>query len=352
MNIVVLAGGLSTERDVSFVTGNGVANALREHGHKVILLDVFMGYSDKEEDLTGIFERSMEVSVKPAGITAQVPDLSAVKKSRKDQSGCLFGPNVIALCRMADIVFLALHGENGEDGRIQAAFDLFGVKYTGTGYLGSAVAMDKSLSKRLFAANGIPTPHGIAMNKANCQWDFRKTGLSLPCVVKPCCGGSSVGISIVRTEEEYQKALESAFYWEEEIILEDYIKGREFSVGVMEGRALPVIEIAPVDGFYNYKNKYAQDGAIETCPASLPEGISIKMQHYAEQAARVLGLDTYSRMDFIMDGNEGIYCLEANTLPGMTPTSLLPKEAQAIGMDYGQLCEEIIRISLKKNPTA
>ncbi len=352
MNIVVLAGGLSTERDVSFVTGNGVANALREHGHKVILLDVFMGYSDKEEDLTGIFERSMEVSVKPAGITAQVPDLSAVKKSRKDQSGCLFGSNVIALCRMADIVFLALHGENGEDGRIQAAFDLFGVKYTGTGYLGSAVAMDKSLSKRLFAANGIPTPHGIAMNKANCQWDFRKTGLSLPCVVKPCCGGSSVGISIVRTEEEYQKALESAFYWEEEIILEDYIKGREFSVGVMEGRALPVIEIAPVDGFYNYKNKYAQDGAIETCPASLPEGISIKMQHYAEQAARVLGLDTYSRMDFIMDGNEGIYCLEANTLPGMTPTSLLPKEAQAIGMDYGQLCEEIIRISLKKNPTA
>ena len=352
MNIVVLAGGLSTERDVSFVTGNGVANALREHGHKVILLDVFMGYSDKEEDLTGIFERSMEVSVKPAGITAQVPDLSAVKKSRKDQSGCLFGPNVIALCRMADIVFLALHGENGEDGRIQAAFDLFGVKYTGTGYLGSAVAMDKSLSKRLFAANGIPTPHGIAMNKANCQWDFRKTGLSLPCVVKPCCGGSSVGISIVRTEEEYQKALESAFYWEEEIILEGYIKGREFSVGVMEGRALPVIEIAPVDGFYNYKNKYAQDGAIETCPASLPEGISIKMQHYAEQAARVLGLDTYSRMDFIMDGNEGIYCLEANTLPGMTPTSLLPKEAQAIGMDYGQLCEEIIRISLKKNPTA
>ena len=352
MNIVVLAGGLSTERDVSFVTGNGVANALREHGHKVILLDVFMGYSDKEEDLTGIFERSKEVSVKPAGITAQVPDLSAVKKSRKDQSGCLFGPNVIALCRMADIVFLALHGENGEDGRIQAAFDLFGVKYTGTGYLGSAVAMDKSLSKRLFAANGIPTPHGIAMNKANCQWDFRKTGLSLPCVVKPCCGGSSVGISIVRTEEEYQKALESAFYWEEEIILEDYIKGREFSVGVMEGRALPVIEIAPVDGFYNYKNKYAQDGAIETCPASLPEGISIKMQHYAEQAARVLGLDTYSRMDFIMDGNEGIYCMEANTLPGMTPTSLLPKEAQAIGMDYGQLCEEIIRISLKKNPTA
>lgn len=348
MNIVVLAGGLSTERDVSFVTGNGVANALREHGHKVILLDVFMGYSDKEEDLTGIFERSMEVSVKPAGITAQVPDLSAVKKSRKDQSGCLFGPNVIALCRMADIVFLALHGENGEDGRIQAAFDLFGVKYTGTGYLGSAVAMDKSLSKRLFAANGIPTPHGIAMNKANCQWDFRKTGLSLPCVVKPCCGGSSIGVSIVRDKEEYKKALEEAFLWEDAILIEDYIKGREFSVAVIEGKALPVIEMAPVEGFYDYKNKYQAGSTVETCPADIPKSVAVEMQHYAEEAARILGLDTYSRMDFLLNEAGEIFCLEANTLPGMTETSLIPQEAAVVGINYRQLCEKLIEISLNK----
>ena len=149
-----------------------------------------------------------------SGITEDAPDLAAVKKSRKDQSDCFFGPNVIAMCRMADIVFLALHGENGENGKVQATFDLYGIKYTGTGYLSSALAMDKSLSKRLFAANGIPTPAGISMKKEECQWEFAKTGLAFPCVVKPCCGGSSIGVSIVRNEKEYQKALEEAFRWE------------------------------------------------------------------------------------------------------------------------------------------
>ena len=143
MKIVVLAGGLSTERDVSLKTGDMVTKALRENGHQVILLDVFMGYSDKEEDLTGIFERSETVSLKVEDIPETAPDLKRVKESRKDQSDVFFGSNVIALCRMADIVFVALHGANGEDGRLQAAFDLFGIRYTGTGYLGSALAMDK-----------------------------------------------------------------------------------------------------------------------------------------------------------------------------------------------------------------
>ena len=224
MNIIVLAGGLSTERDVSFVTGKNVADALRSRGHQVILLDVFMGYSDKPEDLTGIFERSRQVSAAVTGISKEAPDLEAVRKSRKDQSKCLFGPNVIELCRMADIVFMALHGENGEDGRIQAAFDLYGIQYTGTGYLSSAVAMDKGLSKRLFLANCIPTPKGIAMDKETCQWEFAQTGLTLPCVVKPCCGGSSIGVSIVRDEKEYRQALKEAFRWEEKVILESYEK--------------------------------------------------------------------------------------------------------------------------------
>ena len=157
MNIVVLAGGLSTERDVSFKTGDMVSKALRENGHNVILLDVFMGYSDKEEDLTGIFDRTEEVSVQVKDIPETAPDLAKVKASRKDQSDCFFGPNVINMCRMADIVFMALHGENGENGKIQAAFDLFGIKYTGTGYLSSALAMDKGMAKQLFIAGGIPT---------------------------------------------------------------------------------------------------------------------------------------------------------------------------------------------------
>lgn len=348
MNIVVLAGGLSTERDVSFVTGNMVTQALRKNGHKVILMDVFMGYSDKPEDLTGIFERSQEVSVAVNAIPTTAPDLKAVKKSRKDQSDCFFGPNVIDLCRMADITFMALHGENGENGKIQAAFDLFGIKYTGTGYLSSALAMDKGLSKRLFQANQIPTPEGISMKKENRQDDFMQTGLTLPCVVKPCCGGSSIGVSIVRTQEEYRQALEEAFRWEREVIIEDYIEGREFSVGVIDFKALPVIEIAPVEGFYDYKNKYAAGSAVETCPADLPGYVAKEMQQYAEEVAQVLGLDTYSRMDFLLDQKGNIFCLEANTLPGMTPTSLLPQEAQAVGMDFEELCEKLIEISLKK----
>ncbi len=348
MNIVVLAGGLSTERDVSFVTGNEVAKALRKNGHQVILLDVFMGYSDKEEDLTGVFDRAQEVSISVKGISKEAPDLAAVKKSRKDQSDCFFGPNVIAMCRMADIVFLALHGENGENGKVQAAFDLYGIQYTGSGYLSSALAMDKGLSKRLFTANQIPTPLGISMKKENCQWNFEDTGLTLPCVVKPCCGGSSIGVSIVRTKEEYQKALEEAFQWETEVIIEDYIKGREFSVAVIDFKALPVIEIAPIEGFYDYKNKYAAGSAVETCPAEIPEGITKEMQRCAEKVAEVLELDTYSRMDFLLDEENNFYCLEANTLPGMTPTSLIPQEAQAVGMDFQQLCEQIIEISMKK----
>ena len=348
MDVVVLAGGLSTERDVSFTTGNMVSKALRKNGHRVILLDVFMGYSDKEENLDGIFDRSEEVSVKVEGIPETAPDLEQVKKSRKDQSDCFFGPNVIALCRMADIVFMALHGENGENGKVQAAFDLFGIRYTGSGYLSSAIAMDKGISKQFFLVNGIPTPQGIAMSRETREEDFSKTGLTLPCVVKPCCGGSSIGVSIARTEEEYRNALEDAFQWEENIIIEDYVNGREFSVGVVEGKAYPIIEIAPVEGFYDYKNKYKAGSAVETCPAELSEADTKKMQEYAEKVAEVLGLDTYSRSDFLLDENGKMYCLEANTLPGMTATSLLPQEAAVLGISYEQLCENLIQISLKK----
>ncbi len=348
MKIVVLAGGLSTERDVSFKTGDMVAKALRENGHQVIVLDVFMGYSDKKEDITGIFDRSEEVSVKVEGIPEVAPDLAKVKASRKDQSDNFFGPNVIEICQEADIVFMALHGENGENGKIQAVFDLFGVKYTGTGYLGSALAMDKGMAKKLFEHSHIPCPKGAAMKKEDRTDDVETLGVSLPCVVKPCCGGSSIGVSIAHTKEEFKAALDEAFRWENELIIEEYVEGREFSVGVIDFKALPVIEIAPVVGFYDYKNKYKAGSTVETCPADLPEEISAKMQHYAEQVARVLGLDTYSRTDFLLNKNNEIFCLEANTLPGMTPTSLLPQEANVVGMNFNQLCEKLIEVSLRK----
>lgn len=348
MKIIVLAGGLSTERDVSFKTGEMVAKALRENGHQVILLDVFMGYSDKKEELTGIFDRAEEVSVKVEGIPEIAPDLAKVKAQRKDQSDNFFGPNVIELCQMADIVFMALHGENGENGKIQAAFDLFGIRYTGTGYLGSALAMDKGMAKQLFVSNGIPTPKGISLKRGEEQTDLADLGIYFPCVVKPCCGGSSIGVSIVRTKDEYEAALLEAFRWEDELVIEEYVEGREFSVGVIDYKALPVIEIAPVEGFYDYKNKYKAGSAVETCPAELPKDVAEQMQRYAEEVARVLGLDTYSRSDFLLDKDNHIFCLEANTLPGMTPTSLLPQEAKVVGMDFNQLCEKLIEISLRK----
>ena len=321
MDIVVLAGGLSTERDVSFVTGNMVSKALRKNGHRVILLDVFMGYSDKKEDISDIFEHTEEVSVQVEEIPTVAPDLAAVKASRADQSDNFFGPNVIEICQKADVVFMALHGENGENGKIQAAFDLFGIRYTGTGYLGSALAMDKNIAKQFFVANGIPTPGGIRMKRDEQIRDFAKTGLNLPCVVKPCCGGSSIGVSIVRTIEEYEAALEEAFRWEEEILIE---------------------------GFYDYKNKYKAGSAVETCPAQLSEAVTKQMQQYAVEVTKALGLGAYSRMDFLLDSDEKMYCLEANTLPGMTPTSLLPQEAQAVGVSFEQLCEKLIELSLKK----
>lgn len=352
MKIVVLAGGLSTERDVSFATGNMVSKALRRKSHQALLLDVFMGYGKAGDSLEDIFDRSEEISVHVSGIPETAPDLAKIKSMREDQSDCFFGPNVIELCRMADIVFLALHGENGEDGKIQAAFDLFGIRYTGSNYLSSAVAMNKKLSKQFFEANKIPVPKGITMKRTEKTADFSDTGLKLPCIVKPCCGGSSIGISVIRTPQEYQPALEEAFRWEEEVILEDYINGREFSVAVIESKALPVIEIAPLEGFYDYKNKYKAGSTIETCPADLPPATAKQIQDYAVAATEALGLDTYARVDFMLGGDGQIFCLEANTLPGMTPTSLLPQEAKAIGMSFENLCEHLINISIKKRDGA
>ncbi|MCC8080703.1 MAG: D-alanine--D-alanine ligase [Lachnospiraceae bacterium] len=344
MDIVVLAGGLSTERDVSLITGGMVTRALRGRGHRVIMLDVFLGYGQEEMDITHIFSHCAEADEVISAIPSEAPDLTQVKAMRRDSSACFFGPNVIRICQTADIVFMALHGENGENGKIQAVFDLFGIRYTGTGYLSSALAMDKGLSKTLFETAGIPTPRGITMKKHE-QMPFSKTGLGYPCVVKPCCGGSSIGVSIARSEDEFTRALAEAFRYENEVILEDYIEGREFSVGVIDGEALPVIEIAPVEGFYDYRNKYKAGSTVETCPADLPEETATRMKAIALQVCHVLGLDTYARMDFLLNEKNEIFCLEANTLPGMTPTSLLPQEAAAVGMDFGSLCEKLIRIS-------
>lgn len=336
MKVVVLAGGTSTERDVSLITGSGIYKALKKNGHQVILLDVYLGY---EGETDGIFTRDCDWTENISAISEQNPDLEKIKAMRQDGDKNFFGPNVLSLCREADAVFMALHGANGEDGKIQACFELMGIPFTGTDFVSAAMAMDKGITKDLFKAYGIPTPVGIRLKKGETE----ATQVPFPCIVKACCGGSSVGVCIARNEEEYQAAKEEAFLYDNEVVIEQYITGREFSVGVMDGEALPVIEIAPKQGFYDYKNKYQAGSAIETCPAEISPEKTKEMQEIAVRVFRALRLKNYARMDFMMDGEENLYCLEANTLPGMTPTSLLPQEAAAIGISYEDLCEKILK---------
>lgn len=339
MKIVVLAGGTSTERDVSLSTGSMIYKALKKNGHQVILLDVYLGY---EGNVENIFEWETDWAAKASVVGTENPDLEAVKALRRDGGKSFFGPNVLNICEQADCVFMALHGANGEDGKIQACFELMGIPYTGTDYVSSAMAMDKGITKDMFKAHGIPTPVGIRMKKGDQESDK----VPFPCVVKACCGGSSVGVCIARNEEEYEAAKAEAFKYDNEVVIEQYISGREFSIGVMEGKALPVIEIAPKEGFYDYKNKYQAGSTVETCPAEISPEKTLEMQTIAERVFRALRLKSYARMDFMMSEAGEIYCLEANTLPGMTPTSLLPQEAAAVGIDFGQLCEKILESAL------
>jgi len=343
MKIVVLAGGTSTEREISIVSGTGICGALRQKGHEAILVDIFCGVENV--DWKNPFPAEYDVEKAAEYMKSFDPKIEEMKKTRRS----FFGPNVLELCEKCDIVFLGLHGANGEDGKVQAAFDLLGIRYTGTGYLSSAMAMDKGITKQVFLMNHVPTPGGFSMNKEDgFEKDLSKYGLNFPVVVKTSCGGSSVGVYIVNNQKKYEDALADASQYGDEIVVEEYIKGREFSVAVVDNKAYPVIEIAPIQGFYDYKNKYQAGSTVETCPAEISPELTAKMQENAVKAAKALGLTGYSRLDFMMKENGEMYCLEANTLPGMTPTSLIPQEAKVLGMDYPTLCEELIRISMKK----
>lgn len=341
MNVVVLAGGISTERDVSLVSGKMIYTALKKNGHNAILLDVYLGTNETDLDNIFTLEKDWVKEINP--VKDANPDIEKIKALREDGDKNFFGPNVITICQKADIVFMALHGENGENGKIQACFDLMGITYTGTDYLSSAIAMDKALSKDIFAVYNIPTPKGIRLKKGDVECEK----VPYPCIVKACRGGSSVGVCIANNDEEYERAKKEAFKYDDEVVIEQYIKGREFSVGVLRGKALPVIEIAPITGFYDYKNKYQAGSAVETCPANISKEKTLEMQTVAENVFKALRLKNYARMDFMMSQLEEIFCLEANTLPGMTPTSLLPQEAAAIGISFEELCETLMQYSLE-----
>lgn len=342
MKIVVLAGGTSTERDVSIVSGTGICTALRSKGHDAILVDVFCGVGNV--DWENPFPENYDVEEASQYMKSFNSQMKELKASRRE----FFGPNVQELCKLADVVFLGLHGANGEDGKVQAALDLMGVRYTGTDYLSSAIAMNKGMTKQFFRMHGVPTPNGTVMHKSARVHDIQELGLQFPVVVKTCCGGSSIGVYIVADQAAYEDALDQGFSYEDTLVIEECIKGTEFTVAVVDGEAYPIVEIVPLTRFYDYENKYKPGAVRETCPAPISEELTRKMQEYAVMGYHALGLQSYARLDFMMTEDGKMYCLEANTLPGMTPTSLIPQEAAVLGMDYPTLCEELIRISLKK----
>ena len=343
MKVVVLAGGISTERDVSLISGKMIYQAMKRLGHQAVLLDVFLGM--ERDDIDHIFESDEDFSAGIEAIHEINPDISAVKALRKDGGKCYFGPNVIRICQMADVVFLGLHGADGEGGKVQAAFDLLGIRYTGTDFVSGALAMDKCLAKELFLQNGIPTPAGFRLKKGQEPGEGQQP--KFPCVVKVSSGGSSIGVSIVQKEEDYQAALDDAFLSGDEVVVEEYLKGRELTCCVLDGKALPIAEIAPKEGFYDYKNKYQAGSTIEICPAPIGEENTRKIQKISERVFDALRLHKYARMDFMMDEAGNAYCLEANTLPGMTPTSLIPQEAAAVGISYDELCQKILDMAFE-----
>ena len=330
MKIVVLAGGMSPERDVSLSSGALIATALMERGHSVALADVYKPINTAEIDKMFRSEGKYEYRV-----PASEPDLDNLKKDFGEGER-LIGRGIIELCEKDDAVFLALHGGMGEDGRIEALLESCGIKHSGSDYASCHLAMDKALTKAIFESNGIPTP------KWNLYCDEDISEIPTPCVVKPCGCGSSVGVTIVETPRELEKAISLAKSYGAKVMIEEKITGREFSVGILGGKALPAIEIIPKTGFYDYKNKYQAGATEEICPADLTESQAEEMGRIALRAHNALGLGMYSRLDFLMDRDGNFFCLEANALPGMTPSSLLPQEAKAAGIDYITLCEMIV----------
>lgn len=331
MRIAVLLGGTSAEREVSLASGLAVVRALRERGHQVDTIDTARGYIPREE----------EKDLLPEGVKAAPPE-----ELGEELSPTALGE--IEQLREAEVAFLALHGGAGEDGRLQALLDLLGIRYTGSGPLGSGVAMDKDVAKRLFRDADVPTLPWRVARAPDLAYDpdAIEDLVQYPCIVKPSRQGSSVGMTIVKDPESLRGAVETAARYDTEVLIEHFVRGRELTVGILGDEPLPPIEIRPKKGIYDYESKYTPGMTEYLCPAPLDQEETALLQAYALRAFRVLKLRGYARVDFIL-AREQMFCLEANTLPGMTATSLLPKAAAAVGVPFPELCERIVRLALE-----
>lgn len=350
MRIAVLYGGCSTERDVSLVTGRAVAAALSEIGHDVLLVDPGLG-----DRPVGSAE-----AIAAAAISGAAPEPA-------EETGSALEAIAGAAVSDADVVFVALHGGIGEDGTIQGLLELAGKRYTGSGVLSCAVAMDKRVSKILFREAGVSTPEWRVVNRARPSEAGARaaspsfpTDLSpdavaevvdelggYPIVVKPNDQGSTVGLTVVAGEAELSGAVDLASRYSAHVLVETYVPGRELTVAVLDDRALPVVEIEPRSGLYDYESKYTAGRSVYTCPARLPEAVAADLEELALRACASLGCTGYARVDFRLDESSLPSCLEVNTVPGMTATSLVPMAAAAAGISFSELTDKIVRLALR-----
>lgn len=330
MRITVLTGGASSERDVALASARQVVPALRAAGHDVVVVDTVTGFVPESREDDHLLGR---VGALPPTVT---------ELQQRERSFLLTALGALPEIRNADVVCLVLHGGRGEDGTVQTILQTIGVPYTGSGPLGSAVAMDKDLSKRLFREAQVPTPRWVM---APITPALAGKEIGWPLVVKPSREGSTVGLSVVKRQEDFEAAIMIASEYDTEVMIEGFIPGRELTVGILEDQALAVGEIIPKHEIFDYECKYTPGMSEEIFPADLPSAVTAECQRLGLAAHRALKLSGYSRVDFRLTPDGRLFCLEANTLPGMTATSLLPQSARAAGIEFAALCDRICRIA-------
>jgi len=339
MRVAVLMGGASAERDVSLVSGAAVVDGLKVAGHEVVPIDTAGGYQVlKGDDIKHL-----------DSIKTQPPSIEELKKYAGELSIEAVKSHDL---RNVDVVFIILHGGSGENGVIQALLDLVGIPYTGSGVLASALAMNKFMAKKIFIANDIPTPDFFIIdhkqNPSLNDIDERiKSQLNYPVITKPVNQGSSVGLSLVKNGNELKKALKTGFHYDSKLLFEKYISGREITVGILGDQILPLAEVIPQNGIYDYEHKYTDGKSNYICPADLPDNLADKIGSLGLKAFKALDCAGFGRVDFRLAEDGQAYCLEVNTLPGMTTHSLVPKAAMVAGIDFPRLLEKICQIALE-----
>ncbi len=331
MRIALLTGGSTAERNVALAGAHQVTAALRDRGHSVVVVDTVIGVLDPDAESQVL---SAEVGPTPPSLD----ELLALRTREQVESF------IVPELRDADLVFLLLHGRQGEGGEIQALLELTDITYTGSGPAASAIAMDKDIAKRLFREAQVPTPRWKMWPCAEKEIER----LGYPLIVKPSKTGSTLGLSLVASPAALPTAVDAAREHDDEVMLEQFVEGREFTVGVLDERTLAVGEIIPDHPIFDYECKYTPGLTKEIFPAEIPDDLERNLAALAIRAHQCLKLRDFSRIDFRIDSSDTPQCLEANTLPGLTATSLLPQSAAAVAIPFDELCERICRAALTR----